>query len=68
MANTRKPKRPAREAAPAKATAARKTARPARKRELDTLTPERLRTLWALEHPDRPEVRSSLERLYRRKY
>jgi hypothetical protein len=35
---------------------------------LKTLTPDRLRTLWGLHHPDRPEVRSSLERLYRLPY
>jgi hypothetical protein len=32
------------------------------------LTPDRLRTLWRLNNPDRPEVRSMLERLYRLKY
>lgn len=64
MANTRKSNREA----PATQAAARKAQRPARKRELETLTPERLRRLWALEHPDRPEIRSSLERLYRRGY
>ena len=64
MANTRKSNREV----PATQAAARKAKRPARKRELETLTPERLRRLWALEHPDRPEIRSSLERLYRRGY
>lgn len=32
------------------------------------LTPDRLRTLWGLHHPDRPEVRAMLERLYRLPY
>ena len=67
MANTPKSKRNERQA-PAPQAAARKTKRPAPKRELETLTPERLRRLWALEHPDRPEIRASLERLYRRGY
>lgn len=65
MANTRKSKRTE---APATPATARKAPRRAPKRELDSLTPERLRRLWALEHPDRPEHRASLERLYRRGY
>lgn len=28
-------------------------------------TPDRARRLWELHHPDRPEVRARLERLYR---
>lgn len=32
------------------------------------LTPDGLRRLWQLHHPDRPEIRSSLERLFRRGY
>lgn len=32
------------------------------------LTPDGLRRLWELHHPDRPEIRSSLERLFRRRY
>jgi hypothetical protein len=35
---------------------------------LKDLTPDRLRTLWRLNNPDRPEVRSMLERLYRLPY
>lgn len=35
---------------------------------IKTLTPDRLRTLWRLHNPDRPEVRSMLERLYRLTY
>ena len=35
---------------------------------LKTLTPDRLRTLWGLHHPDLPEFRSMLERLYRLPY
>ena len=35
---------------------------------LKDLTPDRLRTLWRLNNPDRPEVRSMLERLYRQAY
>ena len=32
------------------------------------LTPDGLRRLWELHHPELPEIRSSLERLYRRAY
>jgi hypothetical protein len=35
---------------------------------IKTLTPDRLRVLWELHNPDRPEVRSMLERLYRLPY
>jgi hypothetical protein len=35
---------------------------------IKTLTPDRLRMLWELHNPDRPEVRSMLERLYRLPY
>ena len=32
------------------------------------LTPDGLRRLWQLHHPDRPEIRATLERLFRRGY
>ncbi len=35
---------------------------------MKNLTPDGLRRLWQLHHPDLPEIRSSLERLYRRGY
>lgn len=35
---------------------------------MKNLTPDGLRRLWEMHHPDRPEIRSSLERLYRRVY
>ena len=35
---------------------------------IKTLTPDRLRCLWELHNPDRPEVRAALERLYRLRY
>ncbi len=35
---------------------------------LKDLTPDRLRTLWALSQPDRPEFRAMLEKLYRLPY
>lgn len=33
---------------------------------MKNLTPDGLRRQWELHHPDRPEIRSSLERLFRR--
>ncbi|MEB3198506.1 MAG: hypothetical protein VKP62_15015 [Candidatus Sericytochromatia bacterium] len=32
------------------------------------LTPDQVRRAWSLQHPERPEVASALERLYRRRF
>ena len=67
MAEPRKAKRPARTRQSAKArkpeTPTETSSRPASL--FDGLTPDRLRHQWELHHPDHPEIRSGLERLYR---
>jgi hypothetical protein len=35
---------------------------------MKNLTPDGLRRLWRLHHPELPEIRASLERLFRRGY
>lgn len=63
---TRKPKT-ARSAAHAKRAATLAAAKLPRGRAKN-LTPDGLRRAWELHHLDRPEIRSNLERLYRRLY
>ena len=63
---TRKPKS-ARGAAHAKRNPSAAAAKLPRGRAKN-LTPDGLRRAWELHHPDRPEIRSNLERLFRRLY
>jgi hypothetical protein len=69
MANTRKPK------TPPSGPRRKRTTKPASEQaptpdaqEWEALSPDRLRQLWEMHHPGRPEVRSMLERLYRQRY
>ena len=66
MANTPKPK--AQSAARGRKRPARAKQEPAIKPDWNSLTPHRVRQIWEIAHPGRPEVRSMLERLYRRRY
>lgn len=65
MAEPRKAKRPPRPRANAKPRRPEAPAEATPTSLFDGLTPDRLRHHWALHHPDRPEIRAGLERLYR---
>lgn len=67
MAEPRKAKRPTRSRQSAKPRKAEMSAEPSSLPAslFDGLTPDRLRHRWELHHPDHPEIRSGLERLFR---